>query len=155
MIKILIQLIFQCQKQRREDFKMHLDGAQQRTVTFQNKFSSRMCWESASPRLSLIRSSLWLEEVEVWASESCWLCWSWSREAPERRNSNVSPSTTIRSIESGNSSIIFPISVIYGLLAVETGAYIERAEITRFFLENDGAPAPASLSLLFSEGKFK
>ena len=44
-------------------------------------------------------------------------------------------------------------AVVYGIFAGETGAYIERSELTRFLLETDGPTLPSSLSLLFTEGE--
>ena len=49
--------------------------------------------------------------------------------------------------------VIHRIAVVYGIFAGETGAYIERSELTRFLLDTDGPTLPSSLSHLFSEGK--
>ena len=47
---------------------------------------------------------------------------------------------------------------IYGILAVESGAFIERGDMTRFILDCDGGSGsgsnlPVSLSTLFTEGQ--
>ena len=46
-----------------------------------------------------------------------------------------------------------PVAVIYGILSVESGAHIERADLARFLLDTDGGAVPSSLASLFSEGE--
>ena len=48
---------------------------------------------------------------------------------------------------------ILPVAVIYGILSVESGAHIERADLARFLLDTDGGAVPSSLASLFSEGE--
>ena len=48
-----------------------------------------------------------------------------------------------------------PVAVIYGILSVESGAHIERADLARFLLDTDGGAVPSSLASLFSEGEGK
>ena len=49
--------------------------------------------------------------------------------------------------------LTLPIAVIYGILSVESGAYIERADLARFILDTDGGAVPSSVASLFSEGE--
>ena len=46
-----------------------------------------------------------------------------------------------------------PVAVIYGILSVESGAHIERADLARFLLDTDGGAVPSSIASLFSEGE--
>ena len=46
-----------------------------------------------------------------------------------------------------------PVAVIYGILSVESGAHIERADLARFLLDTDGGAVPSSMASLFSEGE--
>ena len=49
--------------------------------------------------------------------------------------------------------LTLPIAVIYGILSVESGAHIERADLARFLLDTDGGAVPSSIASLFSEGE--
>lgn len=44
------------------------------------------------------------------------------------------------------------IKFIYGVLAAESGGYIERGDLSRFCLDWENGFLPNSLNLLFSEG---
>ena len=115
-------------------------------TSFTCRPSSWRCWGSPSPAAWPSRSSAWREEGEEWPSESCWLSWSSSLAGPGRRSSNVS----LTSSEASQTNPV--IAVVFGLLAGETAASLERSEVSRFLLETDGPVLPTSLSLLFSDG---
>ena len=133
---------------------MHLDVVQLPTATFPSRCSSRTCWGSACPAAWQTRSSARWAAAAASPSGSSSPSWSSSPGAPGRRSSNVG---TRQQLDEDHMIHYFtlPIAVIYGILSVESGAHIERADLARFLLDTDGGAVPSSLASLFSEGEGK
>ena len=131
---------------------MHLDVVQLPTATFPSRCSSRTCWGSACLAAWQTRSSARWAAAAASPSGSSSPSWSSSPGAPGRRSSNVS---TRQQLDDDHMLHYFtlPVAVIYGILSVESGAHIERADLARFLLDTDGGAVPSSMASLFSEGE--